>query len=106
MLGKQPSIDERRQIFASLCGQFETVLDRTAGRHVARIADVASDQIGLQEKMEFTKKRAGRKPCSKNCVDPVYPANLDLILVARGDAACARQGLLPRLGPPDIGLAT
>src|SRR6266550_760531 len=27
------------------------------------------------------KKRAGRKPCSKNCVDPIFPENLDLILI-------------------------
>jgi hypothetical protein len=26
------------------------------------------------------KKRAGRKPCSKNCVDPISPEKLDLLL--------------------------
>jgi hypothetical protein len=30
---------------------------------------------------KFSKKRAGREPCSKNCVDPISPKNLDLILV-------------------------
>jgi hypothetical protein len=37
------------------------------------------------------KKEQGIEPCSKNCVDPIYPQNLDLILLA-GDAAFARQG--------------
>jgi hypothetical protein len=27
------------------------------------------------------KKRAGRKPCSENCVDPITPQNSDLILI-------------------------
>jgi hypothetical protein len=27
------------------------------------------------------KKEQGAKPCSKNCVDPVYPANSDLLLI-------------------------
>jgi hypothetical protein len=28
-----------------------------------------------------TKKEQGEKPCSKNCVDPISPKNLDLILI-------------------------
>jgi hypothetical protein len=27
------------------------------------------------------KKEQGGKPCSKNCVDPISPKNLDLILI-------------------------
>jgi hypothetical protein len=27
------------------------------------------------------KKEQGAKPCSKNCVDPVFPANFDLSLI-------------------------
>jgi hypothetical protein len=27
------------------------------------------------------KKEQGEKPCSKNCVDPVFPEKLDLILI-------------------------
>jgi hypothetical protein len=42
-------------------------------------------------KKRFTKKRAGRQPCSKNCVDPIYP-QFGFDLRWRGDAACARQG--------------
>jgi hypothetical protein len=28
-----------------------------------------------------TKKEQGAKPCSKNCVDPVFPKKFDLILI-------------------------
>jgi hypothetical protein len=52
----------------------------------------------------FSKKRAGPKPRSKNCVDPVSPKNLDLILID-GVTLLVRAGLLPRLGPPDFNLA-
>jgi hypothetical protein len=50
------------------------------------------------------KKEQGGKPCSKNCVDPISPKNLDLILID-GVTLLVRVGLLPRLGPPDLNLA-
>jgi len=50
------------------------------------------------------KKEQGDEPRSKNCVDPVFPKNFDLILIV-GVALLVRAGLLPRLGPPDDSLA-
>src|SRR6516225_8185964 len=37
-------------------------------------------------------KKAGLTPCSKNCVDPVCPANRDLILIGGVTLLLARQG--------------
>jgi hypothetical protein len=50
------------------------------------------------------KKRAGPKPRSKNCVDPVSPKISDLLLLD-GVTLLVRAGLLPRLGPPDFNLS-
>src|ERR1700704_5695038 len=41
-------------------------------------------------KKMICKKRAGRLPCSKNCVDPISP-KFGFDLDGRGDAACARR---------------
>ena len=40
-------------------------------------------QALLQKKQACCKrkKEQGKKPCSKNCVDPYFPENLDLILI-------------------------
>jgi len=38
------------------------------------------------------KKEQGGKPCSKNCVDPISPKNLDLILIDGATLLGARQG--------------
>jgi len=32
--------------------------------------------------LEESKKEQGEMPCSKNCVDPIFPQIFDLILVA------------------------
>jgi hypothetical protein len=40
-----------------------------------------SNEVRRNDGDHLSKKRAGRQPCSKNCVDPVCPANLDLKLV-------------------------
>jgi hypothetical protein len=32
-------------------------------------------------KKNLEKKEQGAKPCSKNCVDPISPQRLDLILI-------------------------
>jgi len=37
----------------------------------------AAKETSLPQK----KKEQGAKPCSKNCVDPIFPENLDLILI-------------------------
>jgi hypothetical protein len=55
-------------------------------------------------KKQSRKKRAGREALLKNCVDPVFPKNSNLILIV-GVALLVRAGLLPRLGPPDLSLA-
>jgi hypothetical protein len=34
-----------------------------------------------KQNLRQTKKEQGEKPCSKNCVDPVFPEKLDLILI-------------------------
>jgi hypothetical protein len=47
------------------------------------------------------KKEQGQSPALKIVSTLFSSKKLDLSFVRRGDAACARQGLLPRLGPPD-----
>jgi hypothetical protein len=57
--------------------------------------------LALRAPQNDDKKKSGVKPRSKNCVDPVSPKNLDLILID-GVTLLVRAGLLPRLGPPDF----
>jgi hypothetical protein len=48
------------------------------------IPGISKTSISKKEQGESLlqkKKRAGRKPCSKNCVDPISPQKLDLILI-------------------------
>jgi hypothetical protein len=44
----------------------------------AALIEIRSD-ISANKHVE--KKEQGTKPCSKNCVDPISPKNLDLILI-------------------------
>ena len=76
MFAKQPAIDQRRQIFATLGGKFKAVMDRIARRHrgadrtvfgVSRTCEASLKKAGPKEKEQ------GEKPCSKNCVDPISP---------------------------------
>ena len=50
------------------------------------------------------KKERGPGP-AQNCVDPIVPDIRDLILIDGATLRAARQGLLPRLGPPDFNLS-
>jgi len=54
------------------------------------VAEVLGKRIRPDETRR-RKKEQGDKPCSRNCVDPIFP-KMNLILIGRGDAACARQG--------------
>jgi hypothetical protein len=53
-------INEQRQIFATRGRKLKTVLNERSAQ----------------------KKEQGIEPCSKNCVDPIFPLNLNLILLA------------------------
>jgi len=65
----------------------------------------------VSKKDGFEKKEQGTKPCSKIVSTLNFLENVDLILICRGDAACARQGssrdldhqALP-LGQPEVEL--
>jgi hypothetical protein len=46
-----------------------------------RVAKRQLQQLPFATHPFQNKKRAGLKPCSKNCVDPVFPEKLDLILI-------------------------
>jgi hypothetical protein len=62
------------------------LLNRIAARHGACVTEVMRRWKSPHE------KRAGLTPCSKNCVDPVCPANRDLILIGGVTLLLARQG--------------
>ena len=68
----QALINQRRQIFATRGRKLKTVLNEI-DHAIIRNADERSAQ---------RKKEQGIEPCSKNCVDPIFPLNLNLILLA------------------------
>jgi hypothetical protein len=45
-------------------------------------ASLAREKALLEKMLPQKKKEQGAEPCSKNCVDPISPKNLDLILIA------------------------
>lgn len=55
--------------------------------------------------MRSRQKKSGALAPLKNCVDPIIPDSEDLILIDGATLHFARQGLLPRLGPPGLDLA-
>jgi hypothetical protein len=59
----------------TLCGQFKAALDRIGSRHRFSVSKKRARRKPdfKQSKARSKEKRAGRKPCSKNCVDPISP---------------------------------
>jgi hypothetical protein len=51
------------------------------------------------------KKRAGLQPCSKNCVDPVVPADFNFVLIG-GVTLLVRVRVPPETWTTRAGLAT
>jgi hypothetical protein len=58
----QPLINQWRQIRAALGGKFEAAFD-------GFIMGSANEELAR-------KKEQGGEPCSRNCVDPIFPAIL------------------------------
>ncbi|HAP14373.1 MAG TPA: hypothetical protein DEA80_12580 [Afipia sp.] len=64
------------------------VREANAATSVTRTGDIfhpdcaafAFDMIARANSNMPKEKRAGPKPCSKNCVDPVFPENVGFIL--------------------------
>jgi hypothetical protein len=69
----------RRQILATLGGQFKTVLDRIGWCH--RVCGAASWMWLRIPSQHLEKKEQGASPAPK-IVSTLFPANLDLILIA------------------------
>jgi hypothetical protein len=89
MFAKQPAIDQRRQILATLGGEFKAVLDQACCRHAGCVVMEISSRH--PEKQISKKKSRARSPAQKLC-RPYFPAKFGFDLDLRGDAACARQG--------------
>jgi hypothetical protein len=79
VFAEQAAIDQRRQILAALGGKLETVLDWIGwNRHFLRCELMGARNLPERSCNERSckasqKKEQGGKPCSKNCVDPIYP---------------------------------
>jgi hypothetical protein len=88
---KQAAIDSKRQVPTTLGSQFKTEVDQVGWcRHVrcfgpntlcfeaiflTRSGILCAGQPWTISRGTDRKKRAGHKPCSKNCVDPISPKN-------------------------------
>ena len=75
VFAEQAVVDQRRQILATLRGQFETVLDQIGVCHHFRLVLKRTVQRFVQTscRRASRKKEQGAKPCSENCVDPISP---------------------------------
>ncbi|MBV9981934.1 hypothetical protein [Bradyrhizobium sp.] len=75
MRAKQPVIDQRRYVRATLGSQFKAAPDRMAHLSASRSRDVTRDHVGAGRCCGRLPKKEeqGSVPCSRNCVDPVFP---------------------------------
>jgi hypothetical protein len=71
--------------------------DESQTQQIAEAANRLGRSVEMREiiSRDLTKKRAGPKPCSKNCVDPVCPAKFGFEISWRDDAAFLRVGAPP-----------